>query len=534
MLLRTIIVIAITATALDASAAEICGNGIDDDLNNLVDEGCYPGLVTQCENPLSCEDTGYVAPKVGGLHYSLPPDVAPSSPFGVPLSFRRFYMSKFEPGGAAPAYRKALGEHWGHSYATWLDRNTVPNPDQIVVHLPRGQDVMFEYANPSPDGLWEEFKIKQPGHHYQWLRRRLASPNDYQLKTLTGEILVYNSGGRLTELWDSLATPNKTLLVYSGGQLETVTDATGKRRLQFLYTSNQLTTVRFQVFTTSWLNKHTTTYSYTSGNLTGVTIGGQAAQTNLYTSNFLTSIQDANGNTLVNFAYDSATAGKVVRVDTPRGVVGWEFASSRSNCSGQTVLYFHRANTTSCNTDTDCGTGHLCGGKTGAGSTGQCFRGARCLTVASPSEDVITTVSSFAGNSEQCDGACLDAIAHVWDTTAGKLDLLAEKAPADPSSYYTVQAFNANGLPLQISYGATAADGTGAQRKMFFSYDSTFPGRIATTYRKSDFPGDACDPLISGSCVTSTSISRIRSRLFISARFFFASCIFFNIDSIRS
>ncbi len=127
--------------------------------------------------------------------------------------------------------------------------------------LPRGQDVMFEYANRSPDGLWEEFRIKQPGHHYQWLRRRLAAPNDYQLKTLSGEILVYNSSGRLTELWDSLATPNKTLLVYSGGQLSTVTDATGKRRLQFLYTSNQLTTVRFQIFTISWLNKHTTTYS---------------------------------------------------------------------------------------------------------------------------------------------------------------------------------------------------------------------------------------------------------------------------------
>ena len=260
-----------------------------------------------------------------------------------------------------------------------------------------------------------------------------------------------------------------------------MTDATTKRRLSFGYTSGLLTSVWFQHNTGSWVTKHTTTYGYTSGTLTSVTIGGQLAQSNVYTSNFLTSIQDGNSNTVVSFVYDGTTAGKIVRVDTPRGVVGWEFASSRANCSGQTILYFHKASTTSCNTDADCGTGNLCGGKTGTGTTGQCFRGARCLTIASPSEDVITTVSSFAGNGEQCDGACLDAIEHVWDTTAGKLDLLAEKTPTDPSSYYTVRTFNANGLPLLVSYGATAPDGTGAQRTMFLTYDSGFPGRIATT-----------------------------------------------------
>ena len=39
-------------------AAEICGNGIDDDSppNGLVDEGCYPQLTTnQCLSPLNCE-----------------------------------------------------------------------------------------------------------------------------------------------------------------------------------------------------------------------------------------------------------------------------------------------------------------------------------------------------------------------------------------------------------------------------------------------------------------------------------------------
>ena len=46
-----------------------------------------------------------------------------------------------------------------------------------------------------------------------------------------------------------------------------------------------------------------------------------------YTSNYLTSIADGGGNTLVNFVYDGTTAGKIARVDTPRGVVGYEFDS---------------------------------------------------------------------------------------------------------------------------------------------------------------------------------------------------------------
>ena len=130
MLLRTIIFLGITAIAFEARAAEICGNGIDDDANNLVDEGCYPGLVTQCENPLSCEDTGYVAPKTGSLHYSLPPDVAPSSPYGLPLSFRRFYMSKYEPGGAAPP---PIARRWGSTGAIRTRRGSIATRCRIPI-----------------------------------------------------------------------------------------------------------------------------------------------------------------------------------------------------------------------------------------------------------------------------------------------------------------------------------------------------------------------------------------------------------------
>src|SRR5688500_1485014 len=81
-------------TIIEAHAVEICGNGIDDDSNWLVDEKCTPSLTTgQCENPLSCAETGAVSPSTGALHYDLAPDVAPNVPYGPALAFRRYYQS---------------------------------------------------------------------------------------------------------------------------------------------------------------------------------------------------------------------------------------------------------------------------------------------------------------------------------------------------------------------------------------------------------------------------------------------------------
>ncbi len=42
-------VIATAMLAQRVEAAEVCGDGIDNDANTLVDEGCYPALTTgQC------------------------------------------------------------------------------------------------------------------------------------------------------------------------------------------------------------------------------------------------------------------------------------------------------------------------------------------------------------------------------------------------------------------------------------------------------------------------------------------------------
>ena len=119
--------------ASTAEAAEICGNGLDDDADNLADEGCYPGVVTDvCESPLSCSETGMVSPLLGALRYQLPPDVAPRVPFGPGIGFRRFYTSLYSPAAGAPAWQKPFGERWQHTYSTWITKNGSPPSDHLI------------------------------------------------------------------------------------------------------------------------------------------------------------------------------------------------------------------------------------------------------------------------------------------------------------------------------------------------------------------------------------------------------------------
>src|SRR5687767_14832489 len=106
------------ASTRAAGAAEICGNMIDDDGNGITDEGCYPSMRTGvCESPLSCADTGWVSWTTGSLHYDLPPDVAPKSPYGPDIELRRFYTSMYSPSAApGPVNRSPLGSRWQHNY----------------------------------------------------------------------------------------------------------------------------------------------------------------------------------------------------------------------------------------------------------------------------------------------------------------------------------------------------------------------------------------------------------------------------------
>src|SRR5262245_11372298 len=114
------LIFAAIAAGHEARAAEVCGNLTDDNGNGMTDEECYPSMASVCESPLSCSDTGWVSWSTGSLHYDLPADVAPRSPYGHEIGFRRFYTSMYAP-GASPASvnRTPLGPRWQHNFMSW-------------------------------------------------------------------------------------------------------------------------------------------------------------------------------------------------------------------------------------------------------------------------------------------------------------------------------------------------------------------------------------------------------------------------------
>ncbi|HEX4493777.1 MAG TPA: hypothetical protein VH914_21425 [Acidimicrobiia bacterium] len=236
------------------------------------------------------------------------------------------------------------------------------------------------------------------------------------------------------------------------------------------------------------------------GILTNVTISGQLAQQNFYsTSGLLTEIKDGETtpNQIVAFAYNSS--GQVVRVSTAEGNLGFEYASTRAVCTGDSILYFNQGgNTNSCSADADCGTGYLCGGQTGAGSTGQCYLAGRCMqlthvggTSGANGEDVVTNLSAIGGGGT-CTGACLDVQQYVWSSSTGLINVLARQS-ALAGSDFTSLTYNANGLPTQIGYGDSDGDPTngGTNRTVYYFYDTTYPGRIAEVRRASDVSSSA-------------------------------------------
>ncbi len=490
-----IALVAVAGASERASATEICGNDIDDDNNGAIDEGCAPTLTTGvCESPLSCDLTGMISWSTGALHYDLPSDVTPDTPFGPHIGMRRTYVSMYTPGtGPASVNHAPMGARWQHTYMSWVDRYQVAGVYKIVLHRGNGTEIYATYS--STTGGWESY-TPQSGFHVMSIKRNTAAPNQYQVQLLTGETLVYNSYGQIAEIWDNLApTPNKVLITWtstSGGNVSTVTDASGKRRLNFNYTSNLLTSVNYQLSIAGvWTTEQTTTYGYTSGVLTSASIGGSLSQQYAYTSSYLTAISDGAGKLIANFAYNASAAGQADQVSTPSGTVGMEFSSTRAGCTGKTALYFNLAATASCSADADCptdlvtGTHYMCGGKTGTGSTGKCFQAARCMTLSTVnSESVVTTISPIGMGGGSCSGACTDVAQYVWSSGS---TLLNPSGTQDPLGYYTSATYNANGLPTQIAYADNDADPTngGWARTTFILYDTTYPGRVAETRHQS-------------------------------------------------
>ena len=357
-ILRTLAVVIILAVpAIAHATAEICGNGIDDNSNGMTDEGCYPSISTGvCESPLSCNDTGMISWATGSLHYDLPPDINPTVPFGPGIGFRRFYTSMYTAPGSGASYAP-LGAHWQHTYMTWV--LAVSGTSNYVLHTSDGRDILMVYASNSGG---YNYYTPQAGFSVMSFKQN-TSTLTFSLQYLTGETVEYNSSGYLTTLTDIAG--NSVAVTTSSGATSTVTDAAGYRRLNFSYTSGLLTEVDYQTYSSgSWTTQQSTLFTYSSGYLASTAFGSTVAQYYYYdTSHNLYTIDDGTGNQVVYFNYYTSTAGRVSQVRTSSGSVGFDYNSTRSGCpvGGGTMIYFNLANTSSCGSDADCGTGNMCG-----------------------------------------------------------------------------------------------------------------------------------------------------------------------------
>jgi hypothetical protein len=507
------VVAIVTLRAGAARAADVCGDGLDNDADSLADEGCWPaGSTGVCENPLSCGLTGAIAPKMGSVVYPLPPDLDPRSAYGVPITFQRVFMSHYRP-GTGTGTRNPFGNMWQHNWNSWLDKNTTPNPDTVIVHLPSGQEVLFSYA--STGGGYDTYS-PQVGAHYIYLRQATSSPYKWELKSLTGEVLVYDwssPSGKLIEVRDSLATPNVTTVAYDGnGRVQYVTDAPGNKRLKLTHNaSGRLTKVEYQTIASGTATTRSfVDFAYNNNQVINYQPNSGIAQTYTYASVQLTLVEDDAGNDLISYSYLTGTAPtQLARLKTSHGELGYEYASSRTECSGGTLIYFNRSGTATCDEDSDCGTGLLCGGETNpaAANTGVCYRAARCLQLSSPSEDLVTTVAPFP-SAQSCEGSCTDVAEYAWNTNS-VIDL---KGVKDPNSKWTSYEYNSNGLPTKIVYADSDNDATngGGARTLFLFYDDTnYPGLVTETRRESDLGlgTTACSasPTTPGNCQRTTN-----------------------------
>jgi Domain of unknown function (DUF6531) len=171
-----------------ADAQETCGDLVDNDSDGLADEQCNPASVTGvCESPISCGTTGAVAPRTGQLVYNEPPDISPRVPFGPPLALSRNYASL---AADQTGYRGSLGKGWRHSFMGYLELNTTPNPDQAIVRLVSGQEVLFEYSGEDGTSTYDLY-APQPGYHVDSLRRHQTT-DVWELITLEGWTYEYD------------------------------------------------------------------------------------------------------------------------------------------------------------------------------------------------------------------------------------------------------------------------------------------------------------------------------------------------------
>jgi YD repeat-containing protein len=512
---------------MSARASEICGNGADDNADGQADEGCWPAGVTGvCESPLSCSRGGAIAPKTGNLVYRLPPDLSPKVPHGIGIPFQRVYMSQYSPGSGLPSatdFKSPLGYGFQHNWMSWIEM-TGDYTDPVILHTTTGQEVRLDYSHTNgfccPLSSGTHFYTAQPGYHFKSISVSFSGcPEcvfaDWNVTTLSGTTYRY-SGGQTTWKLSEIRSPGAAAnvdLTYSGdGQVDKVEHETGNKYLTLEYYGSSPKLLRYVKYYTAGspdVLRSTVEYIYSSGKLTTVKIGdvgGTMTTVQSYSydaDGYLSLVEDGGGLDIAGFAYVDGDDGKVARLETGAGDIGYEYSPDPMDCLG-TQVFYHRDSATSCDTDADCGTGNYCGGQTDplSADTGTCYKVRRCVEVSSPNEDLITGVSA------ECEGgACPSAVdvkQYDWETGAGD-DIIELAGTRSADNVWTSYEYNSDGMVTKMVEGDTDSDAstepTGARVTYYFYDDTDYPGLVTEVRRLSELkPGGNCDATTSTDC----------------------------------
>ena len=509
--MKTTIQLALVALLLVATmggaamaAGEVCGDGLDNDSDGLADDGCYPtGVTGVCESPLACSRTGAVAPKSGGLVHWMPPDLSPQVPYGPGIAFRRVYQSLYAPTYPSPSnYQTSLGHRWGHNWMSWI----YDNGSDIIVHTATGQEVLFTSSG-SAGGY--DYYTPQPGFHFDYLRQDQSSPYGWELRTLSGTVYEYNwdsDTGTLTAVKDG--SGNFVEVTYNGDRkVEFVRDDVNRldhpdhekgKYLAFSYSGSGSELLEAVDLYVEDVRVVSVTFTYSSDNLATVEIDSTTVQTYTYTSNYLTKIEDGEGNDIASYNYVYGSPGKVAKLETGNGDIGYEYGGCDSGDG--TLLFYNRANTTGCDSDADCGAGLYCGGETtaGTGNTGGCFEVQRCITMHTDNEHLINAVSAEIDRTAPATtyDRGLGVEDYAWEVLDAGVPLPNLTGTMDPTGVWTSYELNSDGLVTKMVEDDTDSDPStepAGARITYYTYDQSFPGLVAEIRRHSEIQTGTCN-----------------------------------------
>ncbi|OGP46558.1 MAG: hypothetical protein A2022_06910 [Deltaproteobacteria bacterium GWF2_42_12] len=254
-------------------AVETCGDGIDNDCDGQVDEGC-PASGLSGNSPVN-QCMGSAANLNSGNLYHSQTLFQIQNP-RLPIDFTVSYNSNDT--STAP-----LGKGWTHNY----NLSITENPDTSLSLKKADGDIVYFYLS---NGTY--YSSAQSGDYSTIIK----NPDNTYTQTLKDNtIYTFNASGKLTQIKDR--NNNTTTLTYTGNDLTSITDPSGR--------IIQITTSGGKIISITDPANRVYTFTYEGDLLTSITDPGANTWQYTYDANggMLTKA-DPNGN-ITTYSYDA-------------------------------------------------------------------------------------------------------------------------------------------------------------------------------------------------------------------------------------